>query len=322
MTVLTVLSIEIVIYNLSDKRKNKPSVVEFREGSEKSGYKMINPVLDYYELEPVMVREVRALQSDLSAYIKKAKEEKRIEMASVYYRDLNNGPWVGVGEDEYYAPASLLKVPVMISVLKKAEEEPSFLSKKIRYEPQHKNARRNIADGTSLLPYKEYTIDELLEFMIIHSDNDAVKILQDHISKESMHDIYYDLGIPIESHTDGNSLSVKEYAAYFRILYNATYLNKKSSEKALTLLSKTTFTQGIVAGVPKGVTVAHKFGERYFKSSDITQLHDCGIVYKGKVPYLICIMTKGKDIAAMEEVIKNISSIVYNSEATMSEIAH
>lgn len=312
LTIVFVLFFELIVYKISNKKNNTHSTIEYR----KSGFKMINPVLDFYELEPILVKEVRELQSNLTEYIVKAEEEKKIEMASVYFRDLNNGPWIGVGEDEHYAPASLLKVPVLIACLKYAEDNPEFLSKKIVYTEQNKNSRRNITDGFILQPNKVYTIDELLEFMIIHSDNDAVNILQNKISKALMHDIYYDLGIPIESHTDGNSITVKEYAAYFRILFNATYLNKKMSEKALTILSKTTFKQGIVAGVPKGVMIAHKFGERYLIHEGLTQLHDCGIVYKSKKPYLICVMTRGKNIEVLKKVISDLSAIIYNSEAT------
>ncbi len=310
-TILFVLSIEFLLYTLSNKDK-KYAVKEFR----KSGYKMINPVLDFYELEPVLVREVRALQSEISDYRDEVIAQNKVKMISIYFRDLNNGPWIGIGEDELYAPASLLKVPVLIAGLKKAEEEPDFLLKKLLFTPLEKNASRNITDNILLVPGRKYTIDELLQFMIIHSDNDAIYMLVKEINKEKLHDIYYDLGIPFDSFTNRDFLTVKEYASYFRILYNATYLNRKMSEKALTILSKTTFNQGIVAGVPKGVVVAHKFGERHFASDDITQLHDCGIVYKEKKPYLVCIMARGTNIDTMANVISNVSAIIYNSEAT------
>ncbi|MDO8560151.1 MAG: serine hydrolase [bacterium] len=57
-------------------------------------------------------------------------------------------------------------------------------------------------------------------------------------------------------------MSVKDYASFFRILYNASYLNREQSERALGLMTKTRFRDGIIAGVPAGRPVAHKFGER------------------------------------------------------------
>jgi beta-lactamase class A len=313
LTILIVLAIELIIYDFSVK---KTDVLPIKELRKSSGYKMINPVIDFVELNPYKVNETHDLENQLNLYINKVISEKKADTVSVYFRDLNNGPWIGIGEDNYYSPASLLKVPVLIVVLKTAEENPEFLTKKIVYVPTDKNSTRNITDGIALEANKVYTINELLEYMIIHSDNEAVYMLLDMINKQKMHDIYYDLGIPIENHSDDNCLTVKEYATFFRILYNATYLNKKMSEKALTLLSKTTFNQGIVAGVPKGITVAHKFGERHFVRKGLKQLHDCGIVYNEKRPYLLCIMTKGNNFKELEKVISEISAIVYNSSKT------
>jgi beta-lactamase class A len=98
------------------------------------------------------------------------------------------------------------------------------------------------------------------------------------------------------------------------VLYYSTYLNKDYSEKALELLSNTEFTQGLVAPLPRSVTVAHKFGERALPDGT-NQLHDCGIVYYPGHPYLLCIMTKGPDFKDLTQAIQQISSKVY-SEAT------
>ena len=63
--------------------------------------------------------------------------------------------------------------------------------------------------------------------------------------------------------------TAKNYSKVFFALLNATYLNKENSEKALELLSNTDFTQGIVAGVPNNIKVAHKFGIYFFQLFDI-----------------------------------------------------
>ena len=309
-TAILTLVMQYLVTHYMLPEKEEVRVKEVR----KSGYKMINPVLDYYELEQSLVSETKSMQSKITGYIDKVKSEGKVEMVSVYYRDLNNGPWLGIGEDEHYSPASLLKVPFLIAALKQAEEDPTFLDKKIKYESNIDNNKQNIVDGTQLEVGKEYTIRELLEYMIIHSDNDAKNLLLMNLWKPVFHDVFYDLGIPIENYTDAdNFLTVKEYASYFRILYNATYLNKNMSEQALLLLSKTNYNNGIVAGVPSGVVVAHKFGERFFPQQNIKQLHDCGIVYKPGQPYLICVMTRGHDYPVMAKVIADISAIVYNN---------
>ena len=78
----------------------------------------------------------------------------------------------------------------------------------------------------------------------------------------------------------------------------------------------TSFKDGLLAGVPRDVTVAHKFGSRRIGESEKVQLHDCGIVYAPERPYILCVMTQGSDFTKLAGVIKSISANVYQSVAT------
>jgi beta-lactamase class A len=66
----------------------------------------------------------------------------------------------------------------------------------------------------------------------------------------------------------------------------------------------------LVAGVPAGIPVAHKFGETGQVGGE-RQLHDCGIVYYPNSPYILCIMTRGNNFEELPNIIKQISSEVY-----------
>ena len=71
-----------------------------------------------------------------------------------------------------------------------------------------------------------------------------------------------------------------------------------------------------MAGVPSSTVVAHKFGEHVSLANgqiNTIELHDCGIVYYNNNPYFLCIMTKGRDLGELKNIIKGISSIVYQS---------
>jgi beta-lactamase class A len=130
------------------------------------------------------------------------------------------------------------------------------------------------------------------------------------IDTQTMTKTFSDLGVDVpNAQKPEDFMSVKQYASFFRILFNATYLNKDYSEKALSLLTKTEFTQGIVSGVPKTVSVSHKFGETRY--NNLLQLHDCGIVYFPKKPYLLCIMTRGDNANDLTHVISHLSQSVY-----------
>jgi hypothetical protein len=115
-------------------------------------------------------------------------------------------------------------------------------------------------------------------------------------------------------------MTAKDFSYFLRVLYNSTYLKKDLSEKALELLNTVDFKDGLVAGVPNNITVAHKFGIKGdFANNDKNQvvnreLHDCGIVYHNQRPYLVCIMTKGNSsLQDSESVLKNISSMIYQA---------
>ncbi len=41
------------------------------------------------------------------------------------------------------------------------------------------------------------------------------------------------------------------------------------------------------------------------------EAHDCGIVYYPDSPYLLCVMTRGKDTGQLESIIGKISQITY-----------
>jgi hypothetical protein len=119
-----------------------------------------------------------------------------------------------------------------------------------------------------------------------------------------------DMGISLQMVDGDYWISVRGNAALFRILYNATYLNKANSQAALQLLSISGFRKGLRAGVDPNTIVASKFGEREVGES--SQLHDCGIVYHPSRPYIACIMTRGKNVADLTTSIKDISAIIYN----------
>lgn len=279
-------------------------------------YKYINPILECNS-DLGKNSNLASLKDSINKLINQEIQNRNISFASVYFRDLNNGPWIGINEKEYFAPASLIKVPILITYFKKAENQPDLLGQKIPLiiTPEG-DSIQNIKPSISLTPDKEYSIEELIEKMIIFSDNDAYNTLSQHLANDELLRVYQDLDIDISrafTNPNGNIITVKDYASFYRILFNASYLNQDMSEKALAILSQTQYKDAIVAGVPKNISVSHKFGERKFLDTGETQFHDCGIVYLPKKPYLLCVMTRGTDLTKATQVIKNISQRVYQT---------
>jgi beta-lactamase class A len=98
-----------------------------------------------------------------------------------------------------------------------------------------------------------------------------------------------------------------------RSIYNAGYLNVEDSEFAGNLLSQCDFKAGIVQGLPANTIVAHKFGES--GNQAMKQLHESAIVYLKNKPYLLTIMTKGKDNAKLSQFLGELSKSVYTDMA-------
>lgn len=289
--------------------------IPFKESRQQGNYQFINPLLECDQANFSQSASLDTLKNQISKTIDELKTKQQITFASVYYRDLNNGPWIGVNEEELFSPASLVKVPLMMTYYKMAESDPSFLQQKVTLEKDSK-INQNILPSITLSPEKTYTYEELINQMIIYSDNQAYETLQNKIDNQQLVNTYNDLGVDISkaySDPSGNIISVKSYAAFFRILFNASYLNKTFSEKALELLSQVKYSEALVKGINNpNIVVSHKFGERLYENTNEKQLHDCGIVYSPKRPYLICVMTRGNDFSKMSASIAKISSTIFN----------
>jgi beta-lactamase class A len=286
---------------------NKPALIEKHEG----GYTFINPLLECDGAqESIGDPELRPFQKGIQAYVEEAVKKKQASSISVYFRDLTNGPTFGVNEHERYALASLLKVPLMIAYFKAAESNPALLKQELVYDGKlDLNRMETLKGARAVIPGKRYTVEALIELMIAYSDNNAMTLLADHLDPGYRNRVYEDLGLFDPTDRVHDIMSVAEYTSCFRILFNSSYLNRELSERALRYLAFPDFSLGIIAGVPPGLTVAQKFGERAY--ADTRELHDCGIVYYPNMPYLLCVMTKGTDYVSLAGTIRDISRLVF-----------
>lgn len=280
---------------------------------EKCPYEYLNPLRCDPESK-IQVKEYVALRNEILDYIEIQKEQRKTTKVSVFFRDLVTGSTMSIDAQESFAPASLLKVPLMMTYYKKAETDPSILTRRFSIAGEIDTLNQNIKPEKSVEIGKNYSIEELLELLITQSDNVAwqalLNDLRQNYSEEDFVITLSDLGIidPRKDH-DEQYITTQSYASIFRILYNASYLNFDMSNKALKLLSNSIYKNGLVAGLPDNLIVSHKFGEQ--KNGDIIQLHDCGIIYYEKNPYSLCVMTQGDDVDELGSVISEISKKVY-----------
>lgn len=246
--------------------------------------------------------------------------DKSVTRVSVFYRNLQTKRWFGVNEQDLFTPGSLLKVPIAIAYHKYREIRPTVFNEHINLKEFTNGVSTNVGQRIQplelLVSGKSYSVGDLLSRLLIYSDNDVIAPLT-----ESLDPVFYekvlkdfDIRLPTEINQDRDFLTVKTYGAIFRSLYNASYLNRVESEELLSQMNQSVFKNGLVAGVPKGVPVSHKFGERSYKGvSSVVELHDCGIIYHDEGHYILCVMTEGTDFEKQAKIIETISRLVYNS---------
>lgn len=304
-------------YGVNAFMHRKSSIQETFVAEKGEVLRFTNPQLWSGSKYPIGKQGYAPFKTQLLSLIEAKKKRDEVTEVSVYFRDLYNGPTLGIGEHVRFAPASLLKLPLLITFIDLAEDHPNLMETQVPYKGQGKEFVQIIPPQKSLQENTSYTIAEALRYMIEYSDNHAYYMLLEYLQKMSpendlLKQTYVDLGIIDPKDIFDETLSVKGYASIFLQLYHGSYLRKiESSEKALDYLTHVDFKNGLVAGVPVGIPVAHKFGEREGFAGGVKQLHDCGIVYYPGNPYLLCVMTRGKDIKKLEETISTISNIVY-----------
>ncbi len=287
---------------------------EERESS--SAYSFINPLLacgdEYFPRG--QNSDLLTLEQRLNDYIVAEKASGTVRDAAIYFREMAGGFPIVVNADSAFTPGSLLKVPLVMSIYKKSESVPGFLQQEILFEDGDAGADEYFS-SEKIQPGKVYTVEELVRATLVHSDNNAALLLTQLIDDTELSGAYSRLGIEKPSFGADYSMPVKVYASFFRILYNSTYLDRAESERLLNYLSEATFTRGLRAGVPRGVQVAHKFGERVTGAGQV-QLHDCGIVYQGKQPYLLCVMMRGDSYESLASHIAKVSQLTYEYAAS------
>ncbi len=289
----------------------------FRQQNNK--YAFINPLLAYDVPESTKeFSQYRPLTDKVTTLISAQVSSGKAESISVYFRDLAKGRWVGINQNATFAPASMLKVVIMIAYYKEAESNPALLQRKFRYS---KSLAKEIGDipfqtSSELKVGTSYTVEDLIEAMIIKSDNGAKDVLLAHIEEKNLDEVYTDLGLANPDAAGADyTISAKSYSLFLRILYNATYLNRAMSEQALTTMSRAEYHDGLAAGIAADVPIAQKFGEHVYTDTAGQpmkyDLSDCGIIYHPQRPYILCVMSRGTSIDALGETIRGISGLVY-----------
>lgn len=320
--ILTIVVVSTGMFGGENSGKQSAGVEYFTQDN--LDFKFIKPLLNVEYINQEDSLRQFPLHQKIKTQVEQEIEKYSDVKIGFYFNDLSNAGWFGVNEDEKFIPASLLKLPMLISYYKLRESEPDLFEKQIQFQGKDFNPDRNTTEASTVEPGNVYTVKQLLDTMIVDSDNNALELLYE-FRKDALSEVFEDLQAPLPDTRNEiaakDFLSPKEMSKFFLVLYHGSYLKKSDSDEALQLLSKVKYNDGLVAGVPSNTVVSHKYGERkiIIANGDVqNEFHDCGIIYFTKNPYKVCIMTKAKDqtIEEASEIIAKISKIVYENVAT------
>ncbi len=275
------------------------------------GYELIKPIL--YNAQTCESSRLNNLEIKINEVIKKFQNEGVLDHASIFFKIINTREFININPEQKYHPASLIKLPILITYLKMEENFTGILNKELVFHLPKNGLPSQTYNSKQIVPEKKYTVRELLKYMIAYSDNNATYLLNNNVDLVAFKKMFSDLELVVPDVQDMNfQITSKDYSVFLNVIYNAGYLNIKNSEYVAELLKECDFVDGIQKGLPNDIRLIHKFGEWGSDTNiQLHQLSESGIVYLGDSPYLLTIMTQGNDVKKLPEVIATISNLVY-----------
>ncbi len=275
--------------------------------------------------------QTRPAGGALEAKVKGLVASSGAETVAVAFQDLQTGRELLLNERVSFHAASTMKVPVMLEVYRQARAGRLRLDERLPV----KNEFKSIADGSaySVAPEDDSeatlygkvgateTVRELVRLMVTESSNLATNILIERVTPARVMDLCRRLGARdmrvLRGVEDGkafarglnNTTTARDLLALLRANAEGRAVSARASREVADVLAAQKFNEGIPAGLPKGLRVAHKTGS-------ITAIeHDAGIIYPpGRRPYVLVVLVRGiRDRARAHRLIADISRAVYDS---------
>lgn len=284
------------------------------------GYEFVRPLL--YVDKACESPDLIGIKAEIEKTIADYNKSGLVTSVSVFVRDFDHSNWISINDEGAYHPGSLYKIPVMFAWLHQADKDPALMHKKFLFEGVKNRSLpvQNYLPERTLKIGQSYTLTELLERMIVYSDNLSQWVLFDNLPKSAIEQALIDLGIgsPLPS-TDENQILITahSFSNFMKALVNGSYLSLEHSEYALSLLAKCDFKEGFVKGLPEGTKIAHKFGE--VNDQKNFELHEMSVIYIKKRPYLLTVLSKGTDGKVLPGLLGAISHTMYEQISKLNK---
>ena len=227
-----------------------------------------------------------------------------------YYRPLGGEP-VMFQADEPLIAASVIKLPVMAEAFRRIQTGELDPAEEIEIRPEDKmpscGALNRMHDGL------EVTMRDLVELMIVLSDNTATNILIDRLGIARVNATLEAEGLRVTRLRRklfdkagmeaglSNHVCAREIGLLLERMYAGTLVSPQASAEMLEILRNQKLNGKMPFFLkPRGIACAHKTGE----DDGIT--HDVGVVY-AKNPFVLCMLSEETDVPGFERLIQDVA---------------
>ena len=228
-------------------------ITEFFQRIKKAPEKVVSPLvitggkeMKKFDPSPVLEEIKNSTKELLGAY-------------GVYVYRFEDGQEYGLRQNEIFPAASLMKLPVILTLYQETEAGRIDLDTEYKLLEKDKRGGAGILQGR---PAGEvYTYRKLAELMGQYSDNTANNVLVKILGPQKIQQTIDNLGMKKTNFVEYETTPY-DIGLFFRKLYEGGIVTNQHKEEILKFLTKTGWEDRIPAGVPEGVRVATKLAPR------------------------------------------------------------
>ena len=279
--------------------------------------KLISPLPDTYTTETTIIPTAQPTKKSFTFFAKKKNPDDLSEKIhaivknqwddySIVVEDYTSNFVLQESEGEIFIAASVNKVPILAALYYYAKKGDIDLNKDITVQAAD---IQNYGTGSIRYgkPGSVYSIKTLAKLMIKQSDNTAAYILANHIIGFSkLTEIVTQWGLTQTDMVENNT-SNQDMAKMFRMIYEGKITDAAHTQEMLSFLKDTDYETRLPAKLPDKVITYHKIG------TEVSIIHDVGIVTDGTHTYYIGIFTKGTtEGEETDALIATISKTIYD----------
>ena len=225
----------------------------------------------------------------------------------VYVHDLKKNRIVSIQADSLFPTASMVKVPILVSLVQKMESGAISYHQPMVYKDSLLYEGEDILG--SFKNNEKIELSKLIMLMLTMSDNTASLWLQSLAGNgKRINELMDSLGLPdtrVNSRTPGREENRKKYGwgqttpremvLLFEKMVNKALFSDSASEKMLRLLSRNYWDEEAISQIPAGVFIASKSGAVNASRNEVLYVNG------KKCRYLFCICTKNNQDMSWEK---------------------